>query len=251
MLANQSTGLLEPGAVTLADLSGNGIPDLIVANSGSNNVLIYPGLGNGQFGPAINGGQRLLRRDQSGGDHGGQPHRPLLPDLIIADEGSNDVSVLVNQSQGGNISFAPAVRFPVVGSGPVATVVQNVPGGYPNLLVSNSASNNVTLLPGRSPADFDASAETSVSVGDNPDGRYSLGNFNGQTDLVTVNAGSNDLTLISGFDGPDPVTSTIPSGGIDPDTAFAFTSGNGFDDLVVGNAGDGVLALFRGSGPAA
>ena len=50
------TGLLAPGAVKLADLNGDGIPDLIVANSGSNNVLIYPGLGNGQFGPALNGG---------------------------------------------------------------------------------------------------------------------------------------------------------------------------------------------------
>ena len=56
VLANQSTGLLDPGAVALADLNGDGIPDLIVANSDSNNVLIYPGLGNGQFGPAINDG---------------------------------------------------------------------------------------------------------------------------------------------------------------------------------------------------
>ena len=56
VLANQSTGLLDPGAIKLADLNGDGIPDLIVANSGSNNVLIFPGLGNGQFGPAVNGG---------------------------------------------------------------------------------------------------------------------------------------------------------------------------------------------------
>ena len=56
VLADQSTGLLDPGAVMLADLNGNGIPDLIVANSGSNNVLIYPGLGNGQFGPGVNDG---------------------------------------------------------------------------------------------------------------------------------------------------------------------------------------------------
>ena len=73
-----------------------------------------------------------------------------------------------------------------------------------------------------------------------------VGNFNGQTDLVTVNAGSNDLTLISGFEGPNPVTSTIASGGVDPDAAFAFSAGSGFEDLVVGNAGDGVLALFEG-----
>ncbi len=63
---------------------------------------------------------------------------------------------------------------------------------------------------------------------------------------MTVNAGSNDLTLISGLGGPDPVASTIASGGIDPDAAFAFSSGNGFEDLVVGNAGDGEFDLFQG-----
>ncbi|MGA8352297.1 MAG: VCBS repeat-containing protein, partial [Isosphaeraceae bacterium] len=47
VIGDRSQGLLAPGAVTVADLNGDGIPDLIVANSGSNNVLIYPGLGNG------------------------------------------------------------------------------------------------------------------------------------------------------------------------------------------------------------
>jgi hypothetical protein len=243
VLANQSTGLLDPGAVTLADLNGDGIPDLIVANSGSNNVLIYPGLGNGQFGPAVNGGHGYF----VGTNPVGITVANLtgaLRDLVIADKGSNDVSVLVNQSQGQDISFAPAVRFQA-GLGPVATVVQDVPGGYPNLLVSDSGSNKVTLLPGRSPADFSVSAETTIPVGTTP-GPLFLDNFNGQTDLLTVNSGSNDLTLISGFGGPDPVTSTIPSGGVDPDAAFAFAGGSGFEDLVVGNAGDGVLALFEG-----
>jgi hypothetical protein len=243
VLANQSTGLLEPGAVQLADLNGDGFPDLIVANSGSNNVLIYPGLGRGQFGPAINDGHGYF----VGTNPVGITVANLtgaLPDLVIADEGSNDVSVLVNRSEGGGISFAPAVRFQA-GLGPVASVVQNVPGGYPDLLVSDSGSNTVTLLPGRSPADFDASAATTFSVGANP-GPLFLGNFNGQPDLVTVNAGSNDLTFISGFGGPDPVTSAIPSGGVDPDAAFAFTSSTGLEDLVVGNAGDGALALFEG-----
>ena len=69
-----------------------------------------------------------------------------------------------------------------------------------------------------------------------------MGSFDGKPDLVTVNAGSNDLTLIS-----DYVTSTISSGGTDPDAAFSFSSGSGFEDLVVGNSGDGVLALFEGS----
>jgi hypothetical protein len=73
-----------------------------------------------------------------------------------------------------------------------------------------------------------------------------VGNFDGNTDLVTVDAGSNDLTLISGFAGGNPVTTTLSSGGLDPATAFEFAGENGFEDLVVGNTGDGVLALFEG-----
>ena len=55
VIGNQATGVLAPGAVKLADMNGDGIPDLIVANSGGNNVLVYPGLGNGQFGPPVGG----------------------------------------------------------------------------------------------------------------------------------------------------------------------------------------------------
>ena len=70
--------------------------------------------------------------------------------------------------------------------------------------------------------------------------------IDGQTDLVTVDAGSNDLTVISGFEGPDAVFSTIASGGVDPDDGVQFGGGDGFEDLVVGNSGDGELALFEG-----
>ena len=74
-----------------------------------------------------------------------------------------------------------------------------------------------------------------------------VGDFDGQSDLLTVNAGSNELTLTTGYDGPNPVTSTISSGGVDPSVAFAFKTQTGYDNLVVGNTGDGVLAFFQGT----
>ena len=248
VLANQSTGLLDPGAVKLADLNGDGIPDLIVANSGSNNVLIYPGLGNGQFGPGINGGNGYF----VGTDPVGITVADLTGngklDLVVADEGSNQVSILVNTSQqGGAISFSAGPRLNSGGSGPVSTVVGEFTGGaVPDILVTNSQSNDVALLQGLGQGFFDDTNPRKYSVGTDP-GPTFVGDFNGQPDLVTVNAGSNDLTLISGFTGPDPVTTTISSAGLDPATAFAFSSDTGFDDLVVGNGGDGVLALFEGS----
>jgi hypothetical protein len=195
VLGDQATGLLSPGAVALADLNGNGIPDLIVANSGSNNVLIYPGLGNGQFGPAVNGGHGYF----VGTNPVGITVAYLtgaLPDLVVADKGSNQVSILLNQSQpGGAISFIAGPRLNSGGTGPVSTVV---------------------------------------------------GNFDGKLDLLTVNSGSNDLTLISDFLGSDPVTTTISSGGLEPVAAFEFSSGSGFDNLVVANKGDGTFALLEG-----
>ncbi len=149
VLANQSTGLLDPGAVKLADLNGDGIPDLIVANSGSNNVLIYPGLGNGQFGPAINDGNGYF----VGTNPVGITVANLtgaLPDLVVADEGSNQVSILLNQSQpGGAISFSAGPRLNSGGSGPVSTVVGNFTGGtFPDLLVTNSQSERRRALAG-------------------------------------------------------------------------------------------------------
>ncbi len=254
VLANQSTGLLDPGAVALADLNGDGIPDLIVANSGSNNVLIYPGLGNGQFGPAINDGNGYFVGTNPVGitvhDLTGQtwPDGQQRLDLVVADKGSDQVSILLNQSQqGGAISFSAGPRLNSGGIGPVSTVVGNFTGGkFPDLLVTNSQSNDVKLLPGVGQGFFDDTNPRPYSVGTDP-GPTFVGNFNGQADLVTVNAGSNDLTLIAGFNGPDPVTTTISSAGLDPATAFAFSSDTGFDNLVVGNGGDGVLVLFEGS----
>src|SRR5262249_46376890 len=169
VLANQSTGLLQPGAVALADLNGDGIPDLIVANSGSNNVLIYPGLGNGQFGPAINGGNGYFVGDNPVGITVASLTGDL-PDLVVADEGSNQVSILINGSpKGGAISFSPGARLNAGGIGPVSTVVGHFAGGtYPDLLVTNSLSNDVTLLPGVGAGFFNDQNPRVYQVGTDP-----------------------------------------------------------------------------------
>jgi hypothetical protein len=245
VVGDQGDGLLAPGAVRFADLNGDGIPDLVVANSGSNNVLVYPGLPSGRFGAAANGGNGFFAGTNPVGITVADVNGDGRPDLVIANKGSNDVSILLNQGQGGGFSFTPGPRLKT-GAGPVATLVQDVNGdGKPDLLVSNSLANTVSLLPGVGGGFFNDQSPTTFPVGNDP-GPLFVGNFDGRTDLVTVNAGSDDLTVISDFTGGSPEARSVPSGGADPVSAFAFRSASGFDDLVVANNGDGVLALLEG-----
>src|SRR5262249_33973268 len=134
VIGNQATGVLAPGAVLLKDLNGDGIPDLIVANSGGNNVLVYPGLGGGQFGPPGNGPKRFPAGTAPTGltvaNLNGQP------DVLVADTGSNDVSVLLGQGSGSSWTMINGPRVHT-DAGPVALVVGNLLGGtQPDLAVA-------------------------------------------------------------------------------------------------------------------
>jgi hypothetical protein len=262
-LADHTSGLLAPGAVALADLNGDGIPDLIVADSGSNNVLVYPGLGNGQFGPELNGGHGFFT--------GTNPVSITVanlngrPDLVVANEGSNDVSILLNQATAsGGFTFVPGPRLQA-GLGPVATVVQDVNGdGIPDLLVSDSGSNQVLLLPGVGGGFFNDANPSTIPAGTPPGplvtptiipvgttpGPLLVGNFTGrpgQLDLVTLDTGSNDLSLVRDLNGGNTFATSISSGGEFPIAAvagaFGPAGGNG-TDLLVANNGDGRFALF-------
>ena len=229
----------------------DGIPDLIVANSGGNNVLVYPGLRNGQFGPALNGGKGFF----TGTDPVGVTVADLngRPDLVVADRGSNDVTILLNQATAdGGFTFVPGPRLNLKtakqqGIGPVATAIVPSPSGGPSsLAVSLSGSNQVWLIPGVGGGFFNDQNPTIFSVGNQP-GPLFVGNFDGKPDLVALNFRSNNVTVISDPMGSDPVTRTIPSGGLGPVAAIEFSPpGSGFDDLVVANYGDGIFALLEG-----
>ncbi len=247
VLADQATGLLEPGAVKLADLNGDGIPDLIVANSGGNDVLIYPGLGNGQFGPAINGGNGYFVGTDPVGITVADLNGAACPTWWSPTRARTRCrSCSTSRRKGGAIAFSAGPRLNSGGCGPVSTVVGNFTGGaFPDLLVTNSGSNDVTLLPGVGQGFFNDQDPRTYSVGSDPVASF-VGNFSGQTDLVTVNAGFRRRHGDLRIRGLECRVITISSGGVDPTTAFAFVADDGFEDLVVGNSGDGELALYEG-----
>ena len=246
VLGDQATGLLSPGAVKLADLNGDGIPDLIVANSGSNNVLVYPGLGNGQFGPALNGGHGFFVGTNPTGiavaNLNGQP------DLIVANSGSNDVSILLDQSQrrarsrsrGRGSSPAGPDRSPRLS----ATSPRQRQSGHPGQQQRveqrrDDAGRRRRVLQRPGPADLRRGHQA------RPDLRRQLRRQarpgDGQRRVERPDV---DLRLHRRRSGDqyDLLGRHRPGDGLQLQCRA-----RQFDDLVVGNSGDGVLALFEGA----
>lgn len=240
---DRSDGVLAPGAVQLADLNGDGLPDLVVANGGANEVRVYLGQANGQFGPA----QRYFTGTDPVSITIGDVNGDGIPDLAVTNKGSNDVTILLGQGSGAAWSLAPGPRLNSGGLGPVATVLQDVTGsGIPDLLISNSESNTVVQLHGVGNGFFDDTHPVTYAVGEEP-GPLFVGNFGkGGLDLVTVNARSSDITLIANFT-TAPQTFRFPTGGASP-TAAAVTDFNqdGTEDLVVANQSSGLVSLLLG-----
>ncbi len=85
-----------PSLVEFADVNGDGIPDLVVANKVSNTVSVLLGNGNGTF--------QAQQTFAAGNDLGsvvvGDVNSDGRPDLVVANWASNTVGILVNSDNG-------------------------------------------------------------------------------------------------------------------------------------------------------
>src|SRR5262249_18310407 len=137
-------------------------------------------------------------------------------------QGSNDVTVLLGQGQADHwtLTNGPRLRLfdPATGQsgvGPVATTVQDVTGdGIPDLLVSNPQSDNVFQIDGLGRGLFDDQHPVVFATGPGSAPVQTLvGQFDSSPglDLVTVDSGSNSLSLFSAL-GAGGVR-TLESGG--------------------------------------
>jgi hypothetical protein len=139
--------ILAPGAVQMFSVPGDPLPYLAVANSLSNNVLIY-------HYSTVSAGFDLLSSDSVGDSPVSITVADLnkdgVPDLLVANRGSNDVSVLMGAIDPNTNLWTETLfqRLNSGGSGPIAVAVRDSgsPNG-PDLLVTNS-DGKVFLLPG-------------------------------------------------------------------------------------------------------
>lgn len=93
-----------------------------------------------------------------------------IPDMLVADQGSNDIAELFG-SYGANGAWVatPGPRLKSGGSGPVAVSVRDVTGnGIPDLVVTNGQSGTFTVLPGVGQGFFNDQNPRVLNVPGNP-----------------------------------------------------------------------------------
>lgn len=169
-------------------------------------------------------------------------------DIAVANQNSNNVSVLLGDGTGG---FAPATNF-AAGTNPYAVAV----GLFNNdanldLVVANSGSNNISILFGDGFGGF--SAPTNYGTGPNPIS-VAVGDFNNDTkpDLAVAEfggffAGTVSVFLNSGSGTFGPTISlaarTQPAF-----VAVGLFNGDTNRDLAVANFGSNNVSIFLGNG---
>jgi hypothetical protein len=245
---------MSPEAVAVGDINGDGKPDLIVVNSGSNTVsVLLNTTATGATTPSFAAQQTFAV--------GTQPHAVAVgdfngdgkPDLAVANTGSDTVSVLLNTTAMGATtpSFAAQQTF-AVGTAPDGVAVGDFNGdGKPDLAVANSGSNTVSVLldttaMGATVPSF--AVQQTFAVGMNPVS-VAVGDINGdgKPDLAVVNSGSNTVSVLlntttMGATTPSFAAQQTFSTGTQPSAvAIGDFNGDGLPDLAITNAGTSTM----------
>ncbi len=142
-LPTASVPVAYPVSVAVGDFNGDSIPDLVVANEGTNTISILQGAGDGMFTLVAGGAFPVglepvsLAVADFNSDN--------KPDVAIANYASGNVTVLLGD---GNFGFTPALGSPYpAGSLPRSLAVGDFNAdGKPDLAVANEGSNDVTVL---------------------------------------------------------------------------------------------------------
>jgi hypothetical protein len=143
-----------PYAMVMADVDGDGKPDLVVGNYNDGTVWVYRNLGtNGSltsasFAPPVilttGATSDILSLTVADLDGDGRL------DIVVPNGVNNTVSIFQNLSSPGSLttnSFGARVDFPVVGIQPASVVVQDLDGdGRPEIITANLGNNTVSVL---------------------------------------------------------------------------------------------------------
>jgi FG-GAP-like repeat/IPT/TIG domain len=133
-------------AAVIADIDGDGMPDIATADAGKNKVTVFHNTGSPggalSFAPYVDFGVGTTPESIAVGDLDGDG----MPDLVTGDFNGNTVSYLHNTSTAGSISFAASVQT-TAGSNPQSVTISDLDGdGKPDVETVNFGDNDVSVF---------------------------------------------------------------------------------------------------------
>jgi len=240
-----------PNSVAIADVNGDGVPDLLVATTSDQGLFNNAGFANVILGTSPAGSfDSGVQYSTTGYNPSGIAVTDLTNtghlDLVVSNSGSGSISVFMHGATAG--TYMPAVNI-VTGGAPNQVVAGDLTGSGANLdlaLADNSPSGNAIVLihdpanPGQFQTPIMLSTGNftpSVAIG-------SLGNGRVAVIAATYDAnGNNGAVYVFVETSASPVTfaaaMTFPAGAQPTAVRIADVDGDGLPDLIVADAGPG------------
>lgn len=238
----------EPGAI--ADLNGNGIPELLIAETNPGLTVFYDF---NLAAPTVYLPQVTEPTGVSVADVNGDGH----PDVVVLDGGDDssnpgNVYILLNKGDG---TLTPSAHYSVSGPGSVAIADVNGDGrldlvvGYVGL---GAGTAGIAIFLGKGDGTFQEPANYPTASGV---GAVAVADFNGDShpDIVYTTYGSsatNPISILLG-DGKGNFTAAgaaFSSGGDAVYVAVGDFNGDGKLDLATGNFNDATVSILLGNG---
>jgi hypothetical protein len=241
-----------PNSIAIADVNGDGVPDLLVATTADQGLLSNPGFANVILGSKSSPGtfDAGVQYATTGTDPSGIAVTDLTGsghlDLIVSNSSSGSISVFMHGATPG--AYLPAVNI-VTGGQPNQVVAGDLTGSGANrdlALADNSPSGNAIILvhDAANPGQFLApimlptnNYTPSVAIG-------SIGNGKVAVVAATYDIyGNNGAVYVFVETSTAPVAFaaavTFPAGAQPQAVRIADVNGDGLPDLIVANLGPG------------
>ena len=234
--------------VAVADINGDGQPDIAVSNYNDGTIGVLLNNGGGTF-PSLNVIPDVgsLPAALALGDINGDS----IPDIALALSGEKKVAILLGHDDGhgkGDGTFTSPLTFET-GGAPTGVALANFnDDSHLDVVVSNRADNTVSVLLGN--GDGTLQTHNTFAVGRQP---FSIAatdvTGDGHPDIITANASGNTVSVLEGRgDGTFMRQNPFALGKRTYAVVVADVSGDGNPDSITANYNTGTVSVSRGNG---